>query len=123
MAGAGYGLATAGVLFLMILFRGPQMGARYDLSGMLKDIVQPLLACGLAGGALVGPLRPLMRTVPGAAVVGAAAGGVLGITMQVIPQGWEGYENWVTFYVAALLSGVFAFRRWRQPPGHSKRTA
>jgi hypothetical protein len=123
LAGAGYGLVTACLLILLVLLRLPEMGASYDVGSMLQDVMQPLLAYGLAGGALVGPLRPFMRTTPGAGFVGAVTGGLVGIAMQIVPSGWGNYKNWFTLYVAVLAGSVFAFRRWRHQRGGSQRSA
>ena len=92
--GVTRGWVGAGLLSLWVLALAAAKGsARFDEHGMsVWGILLAYLAAGTLGGALLGLLRPLGRTRPGGALVGALVGVCCYGAVAIAADGWAGFE-------------------------------
>lgn len=94
----GAGLLSLWVLGLALL-SGSTLFEKYGMS--VWGILLAYLAAGTLGGALLGVLRPLTRTRPGGALVGALVGICFYGAVAVAADGWAAFDPWF-----ALVAGI-----------------
>ena len=115
------GLAFACIYSLYVcglyLLEGPQPFER--LHTTLGVVVLSYFAGGIAAGTIVGLLKPLARSRPGAIIVGITAAFFvflgIGIASDGLPTRW-GEDSWLSVIICALLFGTFGGNMfWKDP--------
>lgn len=115
----GFVIASLYSLYAVILYaiRG---AAPFEANGVsLGGIVAAYYGAGVAGGAIVGALSPLLRWRLGATIVGIVAGFVVFLGIGLATEGhisrWTG-RTWETAIVLGTLFGVICSNIiWRRP--------
>jgi len=106
--GIKYGLAIAGVtsIWASIIYLLDPKGVQERHHVGLPAIIAMYMACGLAGGGILGGLRPLAKWKTGQAVISFLIGAICGIAFRFGTQGFGPWTPWDSS--ASVFMGILA---------------
>jgi hypothetical protein len=120
--GIGWGIGLAAIYSVIALPLGLLRGCGLRIGGesfSTGRIILIYFGGGILGGLTLGLLRPLTRTKPGAAIVGALVAFPLSYMMVLFLDKSAGRELLTASLLALILGPLFGLKSWEPPEDHS----